>query len=227
MERLIRRIRPGGYTYELRAEFEYYLTGRGMEGSIFPPVITSGANIDYLHYIPDSVMNDGELVLVDLGAEYKYYGADICRVYPVNGGFTPEQRMWYELLLGVYREAVASIRPGVTLREVGDLGKKLLAGRLKANKTISDDSELSKYLNHGIAHFLGMDNHDPGEDCALEAGMLMAFEPGLYFKDLGFGMRIEDSILITERGNEILTDGLASDVETIEYMLAASLKPTR
>lgn len=219
MSGLIRKIRPGAWTYELRAEFEYYMTRNGMEGSVFLPVITTGASINYLHYIPDERLREGELVLVDLGAEYRYYGADICRVYPVNGRFSPEQRLWYGTVLDAYRETVAALKPGLTLRDIETLGRKLLTERLKANKTIREDHELHKYLTHGITHFLGMDNHDPCEDCALEPGMLIALEPGLYFREAGFGIRIEDSILITENGCEVLTRNLASDIEDIERIM--------
>jgi Xaa-Pro aminopeptidase len=102
---------------------------------------------------------------------------------------------------------------------VENLGGKLLAERLKTNKKIKEDRELGKYLPHGIAHFLGMDNHDIGEDCPLAPGMLLAVEPGLYFKELGFGVRIEDSILITENGREVLTEDLASGVEDVERVM--------
>ena len=219
MAELIKKIKPETYTYELRAEFEYYLTRNGMEGSIFLPVITSGANINYLHYIPDGRLQDGELVLVDLGAEYRYYGADICRVYPVNGKFSPDQKMWYQAVHEVHNEILAALKPGLTLKDVGKLGEVLLTQRLKAGKKIREDRELRKYLTHGITHFLGMDNHDIGEDCPLEPGMLLAVEPGLYFKDLGFGIRIEDSILITDRGCEVLTKDLVSDAKEIEDIM--------
>jgi Xaa-Pro aminopeptidase len=220
MAGLIAKIGPGAHTYELRAEFEYYLTRNGMEGPVFLPVITSGPNIGYLHYIPDGRLREGELVLVDLGAEFRYYGADICRVYPVNGKFSVLQKFWYKAVHEVYVEILAALRPGLTLKDVEDLGGTLLTERLKTNKKIKEDGELGKFLPHSITHFLGMDNHDIGEDCPLAPGMLLAVEPGLYFKDLGFGVRIEDSILITENGREVLTEDLASSVEDVERVMS-------
>jgi Xaa-Pro aminopeptidase len=220
MAGLIAKIRPGAHTYELRAEFEYYLARNGMEGPVFLPVITSGPNINYLHYIPDGRLRDGELVLVDLGAEYRYYGADICRVYPVNGKFSALQKFWYKAVRDVYLEILAALRPNLTLKDVENIGGRLLAERLKTNKKIKEDRELNKYLPHGITHFLGMDNHDIGEDCPLAPGMLLAVEPGLYFKDLAFGVRIEDSVLITKNGCEVLTEGLASSAEDVERVMA-------
>ncbi|MDR1978456.1 MAG: aminopeptidase P N-terminal domain-containing protein [Synergistaceae bacterium] len=223
MAELIGKIKPGVHTYELRAEFEYYMTRNGMEGSVFLPVITTGPSIRYLHYVPDERLRDGELVLVDLGAEYRYYGADICRMYPVNGKFSPVQKIWYEAVRDVLLEMEAALRPGPTLQYIETLGRKLLADRLKANKKIEADWELSKYLPHGITHFLGLDNHDIGEDCPLAPGMLLAAEPGLYFTDFGsdlnFGVRVEDSILITENGSEVLTKDLSLDAGEIERVM--------
>ncbi|MCL2852607.1 MAG: Xaa-Pro aminopeptidase [Defluviitaleaceae bacterium] len=218
MAELIKKIRPGAWTYELRAEFEYYLARNNMENS-FLPVITTGKDTLALHYYKDARLEDGDIVLVDLGAEYECYGVDICRIYPVNGKFTDTQRHWYEAVLEAELELIAHLKPGFDMREIGPLGDKLLAKPLKQAGLITQDSEIRKYLDHGIYHFVGLDAHDAGDTCVLEAGMALTVEPGLYLHEFGIGIRVEDSILITETGSEVMTKGLLSSAPDIENFM--------
>jgi len=218
MTELIKKIRPGAWTYELRAEFEYYLTRNNMENS-FLPVTTSGKDTLSLHYSKEAQLNDGDIVLVDLGAEYDCYGVDICRVYPVSGKFSDIQRHWYEVVLEAELELISHLKPGFDMKNIGPLGDKLLTGPLKQAGLITDNNEIRKYLDHGIYHFIGLDAHDAGESCVLKAGMALTVEPGLYLKEFGFGIRVEDSILITELGNEVMTKNLLSSVNDIENFM--------
>lgn len=216
---LVKKIRPGINTYELNAEFEYSIAKEGAKDCGFDTVITTGSDCLILHYEGNGILKNGELVLVDLGAEYEYYSADICRMYPVNGKFSDLQRYYYETVIEAEEEIIKHLRPGFNMAEISKIGDEVLIDRCRKAGILKNDSEIRNYLNHKIYHFIGLNAHDVGDDCVLEPGMVLAIEPGLYIKELDIGVRVEDNILITEDGNVNLTEKLLKSVDDIECFM--------
>lgn len=217
---LVKKIRPGVYTYSLYAEFDYYLKYNYGEPHSFQSVVTTGRDClslhDFEHY---AQVQDGDLVLVDLGAECEYYASDICRMYPANGTYTEDQRYFYQAVIDA-EEAVAShLKPGFDMREIPAIADAVLCDRLRRRGLIRQDSEIHRYLDHGIYHFVGLDAHDVGDICQLEPGMVVSVEPGLYLQELGIGVRVEDNYLITENGNINLTENISKFPKEIERQM--------
>ena len=153
-------------------------------------------------------MEEGDLVVIDAGAEYGYYTADITRTFPVSGKFTKRQRKVYELVLATQKTVIDSVRPGRTVWDLRGNSDGLCTGGC------------DRYFAHGLSHWLGMDVHDVGDYSAkLEPGMVLTIEPGLYLADEGLGVRIEDDVLVTETGHEVLSIGAPRTVEEIEALM--------
>ena len=228
VRRTVRKIAPGVYTYELYAEFEYYLRQNGLSTCAFESVITAGKECLIIHSENYSQIKDGETVLIDVGAEYEHYASDICRVYPASGKFTPEQRFYYNAVIEAEETIIKALKPGFDITDIGPMGDDILIKRCRDGGILKKDEEIRKYLNHGIYHFLGLDSHDVGETDTLEPGMVISIEPGLYIEQLGLAVRVEDNILITEDGNENLTakipktpDEIESEMEKSPYQSSA------
>lgn len=237
----IRRCRPGMMEYQLRAELLRVMHEQNAEAS-YAPIVGGGPNSCVLHYIScQERLNDGDLVLVDAGAEYDHYASDITRTYPVNGKFTDEQRAVYDIVLSAQEAAIAAARPGASwsaphdaaVREItrGLLRLKLIEGRL--NTAIRRRS-YEKYFMHKTGHWLGMDVHDVGdyevhgEARELEVGMALTVEPGLYLgsgrhvpaRFRNIGIRIEDSIVIRRDGPQVLSSDVPKQAKEIEALMA-------
>jgi Xaa-Pro aminopeptidase len=233
--------RPGMYEFELEAELHHEFRRNGTRES-YLPIVGSGPNGCVLHYI-DNVrqMQDGELVLLDAGCEYDYYASDITRTFPVNGRFSEEQRTVYEIVLEAHDAAVECIAPGRHWNEAHDAAVKaitrglrrigLLNGRLPA---LIRDGACRPFFMHRTGHWLGMDVHDVGDYKVseqwrmLEAGMVMTVEPGIYIAEnsrgvpkrwRGIGIRIEDDVLVTKDGCEVLTRDLPRGPDEVEAMV--------
>ena len=171
----------------------------------------------------DNVLEDGKLVLFDLGAEYKHYCADISRTIPVNGKFTPRQKEVYESVLRVNEEIIKMIKPGLKYKDFLDTAKDMLADECIKLGLITDKKDVGKYYYHGVGHCLGLDVHDVGRreflEREFEPGMVVTVEPGLYIAEEEIGVRIEDDILVTETGYENLSKDIIKTVKDIEdYM---------
>jgi len=220
VKRTVKKIAPGAYTYELYAEFEYYLRSNGLSTCAFESVITSGEECLVIHSENYTEIKDGDTVMVDCGAEYEHYASDICRVYPANGKFTPDQRYYYEAVIEAEEAIIKALKPGFDMNNIGPLGDEILIKKCRDKGILTKDEEIWKYLNHGIYHFLGLDSHDVGEKCVLEPGMVLSIEPGLYIKQLGLGVRVEDNILITKDGNVNLTAKIPKTPDEIEEEMA-------
>jgi Xaa-Pro aminopeptidase len=231
--------RPGAYEHELEAVINYTFRRRGGAGPGYTTIVGAGANATILHYIENNCrIGDGELVLVDAGCEFDFYTADITRTWPASGAFTPVQRRVYQIVLDAQIEAIAMVKPGVTLDEIhnhcvrrlteGMIALGLLGGT--ADDRIADNS-YRKFYMHGTSHWLGLDVHDvgaythDGKARPLEAGMVITVEPGLYVsadaEDVppelrGIGIRIEDDVLVTATGHEVLTARCPKQIEEIE-----------
>ncbi|MGE5153776.1 MAG: Xaa-Pro aminopeptidase [Bdellovibrio bacteriovorus] len=241
---LMRVCRPGRRESELESEFLHHCTVGGARWQAYQPIVGGGANACVLHYVANAAeLRDGDLVLVDAGCELDGYASDITRTIPVNGRFTPPQRILYDLVLEAQAAAIAKARPGnhwnepheAALRVLtkGLLGLGILSGKL--GKLLKDEAYKPYYM-HRTGHWLGMDVHDvgaykrEGQWRTLEPGMVLTVEPGLYMPAADavpepfrlIGIRIEDDVLITEDGNEVLSAAAPKDPDAIEALMAAS-----
>ncbi|MES1166368.1 MAG: Xaa-Pro peptidase family protein, partial [Pseudomonadota bacterium] len=208
----VQEIRPGAYEGAVEAAAEKVWKSLGARRPAYASIVGSGPNSTILHY-PQSerVMQDGELILMDMSAEYAHYAADITRTFPVNGRFTPEQRKIYNLVLQAQKAAFAKLRPGVYYEELDAAARQVI-----------EDAGYGDYFIHGLGHFVGLDVHDAGAyQEPLAAGMVITLEPGIYIPDQKLGVRIEDDVLITETGARFLSDGLPREADEIEKWLAA------
>lgn len=210
--RLLQFIKPGVTEYEIEAEIYHSFLSQRATGPAYGSIIASGDNARTLHYVSNNgVCNDGELILMDFGAEYGNYCADLTRTVPVNGKFTKRQKEVYNACLHLHNYAKGLLKPGITIVDytdkVGEEATKqfIKIGLLNKSDVKNEDAEnraYRKYLYHGISHHLGIDVHDLGTRTApLQAGMLLTVEPGIYIEEEKMGVRIENNIWITKSGN--------------------------
>lgn len=213
------RAEPGMYEYELEAVIEYGFRRRGAERVGFPSIVGSGPNGTILHYDENRRrMEDGDLVVIDVGAEFGYYTADLTRTLPVSGRFTPRQRALYELVLGAQQAAIDSVGPGTDLGALNRIARGYMRER---SGSLCGGSGCERYFMHGLSHWLGMDVHDAGSySRRLEPGMVLTVEPGIYIPSERLGIRIEDVVLVTPTGVELLSEGLPRSVEAVERAMA-------
>ena len=215
------QLSAGKYEYNLRNSFEFAVFEDQDSNLAFDSIVAAGENATILHYPSQKdTIKKGDLVLFDVGAARDYYSADISRTYPENGKFNELQKKIYEIVLNCNKQTAKFMRPGITLSEANEFAKNFLAAECVEKGLISSKEEISKVYYHSVSHFLGLDTHDFGNrDDKLVPGNVVTCEPGLYFKELGIGVRIEDDVLITEEGSEVLSDGIIKDVAAIEKML--------
>lgn len=241
-QRAMRACKHLTMEYELEAEFVYEITKQGCRGLAYDSIVAAGANACILHYTAnDQRLKPNHLVLVDAGGEFNHYAADITRTYPVNGRFSSEQQMIYELVLQAQRAGIEKIKPGTSWVEIQLTMIQILTQGLMDLKILKGDTaELIRqeaykpYYMHSSGHWLGLDVHDVGaykvnqQWRSLKANMVLTVEPGLYFSpDLpniderwkGIGVRIEDDILVTAQGYENLTQALPVQVKDIEDLM--------
>ena len=239
----MKAVRPGMNEYEIEALIERVFRERGAAAPAYTSIVGAGPNATVLHYINnDGSLRDGDLLLVDAGAEYKGYASDITRTYPINGRFTKPQREIYELVLKAQKACVEMVRPGVTHEQLKQHSIEVLTeGMVELGLLKGDPEELIKekkheqFYMHGLGHMLGIDVHDVGryyygkESRALEPGVVMTVEPGIYVsvdtKDipeqyLGIGVRIEDDVLCTQNGPRVLTTKVPKEISEIESLMA-------
>lgn len=222
VELLMKECKPGMKEYELEAYFDFYLKQNGVKDYAFKTIAATGVNAATLHYVDNnSEIKDGDLILFDLGAQVNYYNGDISRTFPANGKFTKRQKEVYEEVLKVNEEIINSIRPGVGFYEINDKANNLLAEACVRLGLIEDKKDYRKYYFHSIGHSLGLDTHDVGKrDIILEEGMVYTVEPGLYIEEEAIGIRIEDDVLVTKDGCEVLTKECIKSVEDIEKFMS-------
>ena len=239
----MKAVRPGMNEYEVEALIERVFRERGAAAPAYTSIVGAGPNATVLHYISnDGQLRDGDLLLVDAGAEYKGYASDITRTYPINGRFTKPQREIYELVLKAQKACVEMVRPGVTHDQLKQHSIEVLTeGMVELGLLKGDPEELIKekkheqFYMHGLGHMLGIDFHDVGryyygkDSRALEPGVVMTVEPGIYVsvdtKDipeqyLGIGVRIEDDVLCTQNGPRVLTTKVPKEISEIESLMA-------
>lgn len=239
----MKTVKPGMKEYEVEAQIEQVFRRRGASGPSYTSIVGAGANATVLHYINnDGELRDGELLLVDAGAEYKGYASDITRTFPINGRFSKAQREIYDLVLETQMSCVEMVRPGVTHDELKTHSVEMLTegmvrlGLLKGEpEELIKEEKYKQFYMHGLGHLLGIDVHDVGiyyydkQSRALEPGVVMTVEPGIYIapdtKDipeqyLGIGVRIEDDVLCTANGPQVLTTGVPKNADEIEALMA-------
>jgi Xaa-Pro aminopeptidase len=230
--RLLGFIKPGVGEWEIEAELIHEFIRRKSRGFAYAPIIGSGASACVLHYIEnDKICKDGELVLLDVAAEYAGWASDLTRTVPVNGKFTKRQREVYDAVLRVFRGADQILRPGIKPmdyqdqvvemmeRELVDLG---LFTAQQAKEQGPDKPLLKKYYPHSTSHHMGLDVHDvtpPHE--AIAEGMVLTIEPGIYIREEGFGVRLENDFLIGKDRNIDLMANIPIEAEEIEALMQA------
>jgi Xaa-Pro aminopeptidase len=214
----LRIMKPGLKEYQIEATIEYTFRDLGADRVGFPSIVGSGPNSTTLHYdVNRRTIEDGDLVVMDVGAEYGQYTADVTRTVPANGRFTPRQRAIYDLVLGAQQAALDAVRPGVTVTELDGIARRYLrehGGALCGFRTCD------LYFLHGLSHWLGMRVHDVGDyHLALRPGMVLTVEPGVYLADENLGVRIEDDCLVTASGCELLSGGAPRAAAAVESMM--------
>ncbi|MFU8792942.1 MAG: aminopeptidase P family protein [Acholeplasmataceae bacterium] len=217
---IMKKAKDVNTEYELEAEYNYILNKHRVKPS-FDTIVASGGNATVLHYVNNNDhIGDDQLILVDAGVEYEQYCSDITRTFPKSGTFTPRQKEIYELVLKANEETIKWVKPGITLKEFNDFGKKILTEGLKSMGLIKEDDEIIKYYYHSLGHSLGLDVHDIANYAKpIVAGHMLTVEPGLYIKEEGIGIRIEDNILITHDGCINLSKDIIKSVKDIENLM--------
>jgi Xaa-Pro aminopeptidase len=220
IEYMIKNIKPGMMEFQAEAYFDFILKQKGADQS-FDTIAASGKNATILHYIENNTLiNDGDLILFDLGGQKNKYSADISRTFPVNGKFTERQKEIYKIVLDANKATIKACLPGTTIEELNEITKNILAKGLKNINLIKSKEELSKYYYHGVSHYLGLDVHDVGDrKKPLEPNCIITIEPGLYIQEENLGIRIEDNILITDSGCINLSSSIVKEIHEIEEMM--------
>ena len=234
----LHETQPGMYEYEIEALLEYHFRRNGADGPAYPSIVASGANATILHYISnDQQMHNGDLLLIDAGSEYACYCSDVTRTFPVGRAFSAQQKEIYSLVLSAQKHAIAMIRPGVGFDDVHQCATEILIDGLRdldllsgSTEDILEQGDYRQFYMHRTSHWLGMDVHDVGkyrvgeESRTLNPGMVLTVEPGLYIAadaDVptayqGIGVRIEDDVLVTADGHDVLTSAIPKELNDIE-----------
>jgi Xaa-Pro aminopeptidase len=219
----MKMMRPGLYEYQIAAKMiEVHQMG-GSEAEGYAPIVGAGPNSTALHYDKLSrKIQDGDIVVLDVGAQYSGYSSDITRTLPANGKFTPRQREIYNIVLGAQNAAIAAIKPGMNLCQRGDKSLfKISYDYINSHGKDLHGKSLGQYYIHGLGHHIGLEVHDPGDYCKpLEPGMVVTMEPGVYIPEENLGVRIEDDVLITDTGYKLLSERLPRDPDQIEKIMA-------
>ena len=228
--RVLAFTKPGVREYEVEAEYLHEFVRRGSRGFAYEPIVASGKNACVLHYISnDAVCQSGEVMMMDVGAEYARYNADMSRAIPVSGRFTDRQRQVYDAVLRVQRAAMKLLRPGNVIKEyhkeVGKIMEEELIklGLLDLQEVKQQDEQkplYKQYFMHGTSHHLGLDVHDVGNVYrAFELGMVFTVEPGIYIQKENLGIRLENNVVITEDGVHDLMRNIPIEAEEIEELM--------
>lgn len=246
----MKKVKPGMNEFQVESLMESYMRHKGADGVAYNSIVGGGDNATILHYVENNMpLKDGDLILIDAGAEYRGYAADITRTFPVNGRYTKPQREVYDVVLDVQEQCLEYTKTGNTVKARHEFSIELLTegmkklGLLKGNtKDLIRKKEYMKYYMHGVGHYLGLDVHDAGRyftdqqaknSKPFAPGMVLTVEPGLYIppddksapsKYRGIGIRIEDDVLVTGDGNRNLTANVPKDPDEIEGLMAKSRK---
>jgi Xaa-Pro aminopeptidase len=220
-------MRPGLWEYQVAAKMVEVHAMGGSEAEAYAPIVGAGPNSTALHY--DKLgrkIEDGDIVVMDVGAQYSGYAADITRTVPANGKFTPRQREIYDIVLGAQNAALAGLKPGADMCRKGKQSLyKISYDYINSHGKDQNGKPLGQYFIHGLGHNIGLDVHDPGDSCKpLMPGQVVTVEPGIYIPEENVGVRIEDDVLITETGYELLSSKLPRSADEIEKIMAEAAK---
>lgn len=220
---LMKNAKAGMKEYELEAYFDFVCKTNGAKDFAFRTIAAAGKNATTLHYVENnSEIKNDDLILFDLGAQWNFYNADITRTFPVGGKFTDRQKQVYEAVLRVNKAVIEKIKPGVVYKELNAWATDLIAEECIKLGIIKEKKDVSKYYWHSIGHNLGLDTHDvepQGRNFVFEEGMVFTVEPGIYISEESIGIRIEDDVLVTADGCEVLTKGMMKEVSEIEAFM--------
>jgi Xaa-Pro aminopeptidase len=220
LKRMMRSAKPGEYEYQWQADYEHYVARNGMRNA-FSTIAASGSNATMLHYHDNnSIAKAGDLLLLDLGAEYQYYSSDVSRTIPVSGKFSDRQKELFAVVRDAMEVSKEKMRPGVPLREAQKAVVEFYKKALRTVKLITEDSQIGKYYYHGVSHSLGLDTHDPCDRSVYEPGMVITNEPGLYVAEEGIGIRLENDILVTQNDPVDLIGDRLLNIREIEELMA-------
>ena len=216
-------MRPGLYEYQVAAKMVEVHAWGGSEAEGYAPIVGAGPNSTALHYDKLSrKIEDGDIVVLDVAAQYAGYSADITRTIPANGKFTPRQREIYDIVLGAQNAALAALKPGMDFCSKGDKNvHKIAYNYINSHGKDLRGKALGAYFIHGLGHHIGLNVHDSGDHCTpLQPGMVITIEPGIYIPEEDLGVRIEDDVLITESGYKLLSEHLPRDPVEIEKIMS-------
>jgi Xaa-Pro aminopeptidase len=219
---MMKAAKAGMYEYQLEAVFNKVLADAGVREPAFENIVSSGRNNFFIHYDePVGVLNDGDLILVDVGASSNQYTNDISRAFPVNGKFSEEQKTVYSIALKISKELMAMLVPHkVTFADIEDLCRRRMAEELVSAGYLSEDEDVSKYRWHNGTHHVGLDVHDVGtQPVPIEPGMVFTIDVGIYIEEKNIGFRIEDDVAVTATGHEHLSSGIVREIADIEAMM--------
>jgi Xaa-Pro aminopeptidase len=219
----MRMMRPGLYEYQIGAKMVEVHAMGGSEAEGYAPIVGAGPNSTALHYDRLSrKIENGDIVVLDVGAQYSGYSADITRSLPANGKFTPRQLEIYNIVLGAQNAAMAAIKPGMDMCQKGNKSlHKISYDYINSHGKDLHGNSLGQYYIHGLGHNIGLNVHDPGDYCKpLQPGMVVTMEPGIYIPEENLGVRIEDDVLVTETGYKLLSERLPRDPAEIEKIMA-------
>ena len=219
----MKMMRPGMYEYQIAAKMVEIHDYAGCETEAYAPIVGTGFNSTVLHYNKlDRRIEDGDVVLMDVGGQYSGYASDITRTIPANGKFTARQREIYQIVLGAQMAAMEAVKPGMTLGGQGPTSlQKIAMDYIDSHGKDKEGRSLGRYYIHGLSHHVGLNVHDPsGPSRPLEAGMVITIEPGIYIPEENLGVRIEDDVLVTPTGYKQLTARLPRSPDEIEKLMA-------
>jgi Xaa-Pro aminopeptidase len=218
----MRHMRPGLFEYQIAARMKQIHEWGGCSREAYAPIVGTGFNSTVLHYsgLNDEI-KDGDVVVIDVGGEYGAYAADITRTLPANGKFTPRQREMYDIVLGAQNAAMAAVKPGAKLYGGAGSLQQIVTDYINTHGHDKEGRALGRYYPHGVSHHLGLDVHDSGDrGRPLEPGMVVTVEPGIYIPEENLGVRIEDDVLVTKDGYQLLTARLPRTADEIEKIMA-------
>lgn len=220
---IMQSIRPDIKEYEISSLFDY-IAHKNNCRLAFATIAASGENATILHYTSSqATLKSGDMLLIDCGCAKEMYNSDVTRTYPVNGKFSEEQKLFYNIVLSANKLVIQNIKPGETLKSLNDMVKVFFVKKLKEVGLIKSDEEVSKYYYHSVSHSLGLDTHDIFDrGDVLLPGMVITVEPGIYIKELSLGIRIEDDVVVTDCGCKVLTDFIPKEISEIESIMAQS-----
>src|SRR5208337_4398257 len=203
----MKMMRPGLFEYQVAAKMNFVQAMGGSEAPAYAPIVGAGPNSTALHYDKLSrKIEDGDIVVLDVAAQYSGYAADITRTLPANGKFTPRQREIYDIVLGAQNAAMAAVKPGAVLYGGKGSLQQIVTDYINTHGKDQEGRPLGRYYPHGVSHHIGLDVHDPGDRARpLEPGMVVSVEPGIYIPEENLGVRIEDDVLVTKDGYTIMS----------------------